>query len=132
MQSEILKYVNLRVYKNLSTVNLLNAMMCNRVMKKSILVDNSRRIYNLTSKIFGKTFVNAIVNATFCKVFTAGNSLYEADQLSNYFRKQSNIFIISQTFRSSWTIVPKDKLSIKWVRMSWTLMLHCLLSPQKH
>jgi hypothetical protein len=74
----------------MSTSNLLNAMVCNRVMKKSILVDNSRAIYNLSSKIFGKTFTNAVVNATFCKVFTAGNSLKDADSMADYFRKQSN------------------------------------------
>lgn len=91
MQSEILKYINLRVYKNLSTLHLLNAMMCNRIMKQPILVNNSRRMYNLSTKVFGKKFVNAILTATFCKVLTAGNSLREADQISNYFRKQSNL-----------------------------------------
>ena len=75
MQSELLKYSQLRIYKSMSTRDLLNAMMCNRIMKKSILVDNSRWLYNMSSKIFGKTFTNAVVNATFCKVFTAGNSL---------------------------------------------------------
>lgn len=93
MQSEILKYINLRVYKNLSTLHLLNAMICNRIMKKPILVSNSRRIYDLTSRIFGKTFVNAILTATFCKVLTAGNSLKQADQISDYFRKHSNNLI---------------------------------------
>lgn len=92
MQSEILKYINLRVYKNLTTPHLINAMMCNRIMKIPILVNNSRRIYDLSTKILGKRFVNAILTATFCKVLTAGNSLREADQISNYFRKQSKTF----------------------------------------
>lgn len=90
MKSEILKYVNLRVYKNLSTMNLLNAMLCNRIMKKPILVNNSRRMYELSTKVFGKSFVNAILTATFCKVLTAGNSLKEANNVSDYFRKHSN------------------------------------------
>lgn len=92
MQSEVLKYAKLRIYKNLSTLDLLNAMMCNRVMKKSILVENSRWMYNMSSKILGKTFTNAVVNTTFCRVFTAGNSLHEADKLADYFRKQSTLY----------------------------------------
>ncbi len=92
MKSEILKYANLRVYKSLSTLNLLNSMLCNRIMKKPILVNNSRRMYELSTKLFGKSFVNAILTATFCKVLTAGNSLQEANQVSDYFRQHSNDF----------------------------------------
>lgn len=94
MQSEILKYASLRVYKSLPTIGLLNAMLCNRVMKRPFLVNNSRRMYQLSTNIFGKKFVNSILTATFCKVLTAGNSLKEANQISNYFRDHSN-FIFS-------------------------------------
>lgn len=94
MQSEILKYASLRVYKSLPTIGLLNAMLCNRVMKRPFLVNNSRRMYQLSTKLFGKKFVNSILTATFCKVLTAGNSLKEANQISNYFRDHSN-FIFS-------------------------------------
>lgn len=94
MQSEILKYASLRVYKSLPAIGLLNAMLCNRVMKRPFLVNNSRRMYQLSTNIFGKKFVNSILTATFCKVLTAGNSLKEANQISNYFRDHSN-FIFS-------------------------------------
>ena len=89
IQSELLRYANLRVYKNLSTLNLLNAMMCNRIMKKPILVKNSKRIYDLSSKIFGHTFVDVIINATFCKLLSSGTSISEADQTSENLRKQN-------------------------------------------
>lgn len=75
MQSEILKYASLRVYKGFTTFGLLNAMLCNRIMKRPVLVNNSRKMYELSTKLFGKKFVNSILTATFCKVLTAGNSL---------------------------------------------------------
>lgn len=75
MQSEILKFAHLRVYKGLTTVGLLNAMLCNRIMKRPFLVNNSRKMYQISTKLLGKRFVNSILTATFCKVLTAGNSL---------------------------------------------------------
>lgn len=75
MKGEAMKYVHLRVYKNLTNKELFNIMLCNRIMKVPILVNNSRFLYNLSSKIFGKTFTNYIINQTFCKALTAGNSL---------------------------------------------------------
>jgi len=50
-------------------------MLCNRIMKVPVLVNNSRFLFNLSSKIFGKTFTTFVINQTFCKALTAGNSL---------------------------------------------------------
>jgi len=44
-------------------------------MKRPFLVNNSRKMYEISTKILGKKFVNSILTATFCKVLTAGNSL---------------------------------------------------------
>lgn len=98
MQSEILKYANLRVYKGLTTVGLLNAMLCNRIMKRPFLVNNSRKMYEISTKILGKKFVNSILTATFCKVLTAGNSLKQANRVSDYFRNHSNNIFYFKTF----------------------------------
>lgn len=98
MQSEILKYANLRVYKGLTTVGLLNAMLCNRIMKRPFLVNNSRKMYEISTKLLGKKFVNSILTATFCKVLTAGNSLKQANRVSDYFRKHSNNIFYLKTF----------------------------------
>ena len=69
---------------------LLNDMACNRVMKLNLLVDAAPAIYKATSRILGKNFVNSFINATYCKIFTAGNSIQEANLTSNYFRSQGN------------------------------------------
>lgn len=65
-------------------------MACNRVMKLNPLVDAAPTIYKTTSRLLGKNFVNAFINATYCKIFTAGNTILEADSTSNYFRSQGN------------------------------------------
>lgn len=96
MKGEILKYVHLRVYKNLTNIELLNIMLCNRIMKVPLLVDNSRLLYNLSSKILGTNFTTFLINKTFCKALTAGNTLQEADKVSNYFRKLSKPLFISR------------------------------------
>lgn len=91
MNSEIFRFVGLRVYKNMTTLNILNSMICNRIMKIPFIVRNSRTMYELSSKILTKTFVNAVVKSTFCKTLTAGNTIAEANTISEYFRKESKI-----------------------------------------
>lgn len=75
MKAELLKFTHLRVYKNLKTIDLINAMMCNRLMKMPTLVKHSRTLYDVSSKILSKWFVNGILTHTFCKILTAGNTL---------------------------------------------------------
>jgi hypothetical protein len=68
-------FKNLRVYQRLSVPLLLNDMACNRIMKISYLVDKAPIIYKTATKLLGKGFVNSIISATYCKVFTAGSSI---------------------------------------------------------
>jgi len=85
---------SLRVYERLSVGMLLNDMVCNRIMKINFVVNRAPSIYNLATKVFGNNFINTILNATYCKIFTAGNSIAEANELSQYFRKQGIFTII--------------------------------------
>lgn len=91
MPASIETFKALRIYRNLSLGLVLNQILCNRLMKISPLVNNASRVYKLSSTIFGKRFVNLIINATFCKTLTAGNTIEEADQMSNYFRKSGTL-----------------------------------------
>ena len=68
-------FKNLRVYKRLTVPLLLNDIACNRLMKLNFVVDKAPDIYRLSTHIIGKGFINAIVNATYCKIFTGGNTV---------------------------------------------------------
>ena len=92
--NQLHKFTTLRVYKHMTTLNILNSMICNRIMKSPTLVKNSRAMYEFSSKILGKKIVNWFVTLTFCKTLTAGNSLTEANQISDYFRNESNTCFI--------------------------------------
>ena len=69
-------FKHLRVYQRLSVPLLLNDMMCNRAMKINFLVDKAPVMYRVASKLLGKNFVNSIVHNTYCKVFSAGATVY--------------------------------------------------------
>jgi hypothetical protein len=81
MQGKIIAdvYKHLRVYKRLTLPLLFNDMLCNRAMKMSALVDLAPTIYHISTKLIGKNFVNSILSSTYCKIFTAGNTISEAD-----------------------------------------------------
>lgn len=87
MKNTAKSFYALRVYKNLSTSSILNVMLCNRLMKIKPLVANASKIYNYSNKILGSTITNFALNQTFCQALTAGNTLTEADEISNKFRK---------------------------------------------
>lgn len=69
------KFYALRVYKQLTTPAILNLMLCNRLMKIKPLVANSARLYKYSRTILGSTITDGILNLTFCKALTAGNTL---------------------------------------------------------
>ena len=50
-------------------------MMCNKIMKSKTLVSNSPYLYNLSVKLFSRKLTHFIINKTFCKALTAGNTL---------------------------------------------------------
>lgn len=72
------KFYSLRVYKQLSTAAVLNLMLCNRLMKIKPLVANSAKLYKYSNRVFGASFTNFVLNQTFCKALTAGNTLEDA------------------------------------------------------
>lgn len=100
-------FKQLRVYKQLTFPLLINEIACNRIMKLSPLVDKAPLIYRFTSIILGKNFVNFFLQSTYCKVFTAGNTIQEADEASNFFRKQGNPKMI-KAFPSSLTTALRE------------------------
>lgn len=65
----------LRVYRRLSFPLLINEIGCNRIMKFSSLVNAAPSIYHWSTKILGKNFVNYLIQSTYCKIFTAGNTI---------------------------------------------------------
>ena len=81
-------FKQLRVYRRLTLPLLFNDVLCNRIMKLNTLVNYAPRIYQLSCNLFGKNFVNAFLHSTYCKVFTAGNTIREANEVSEFFRAQ--------------------------------------------
>lgn len=75
MKNTAKQFYSLRVYKHLSTPAILNLMLCNKLMKVKPLVANSAKLYKYTTKIMGSTIPNFVLNQTFCRVLTAGNTL---------------------------------------------------------
>lgn len=73
ISAEVFK--QLRVYRRLSLPLILNEIACNRIMKLSSLVAVAPQIYRLSCTLIGKNFVNFIINSTYCKIFTAGNTI---------------------------------------------------------
>jgi len=53
--------------------------MCNRLMKLNFFVDKAPQIYKVSKSILGKNIVNAIIHSTYCKAFTAGTTVAEAN-----------------------------------------------------
>ena len=74
ISSETFKH--LRVYQRLSVPLLLNDMMCNRIMKINYLVDKAPAMYRIASRLIGKNFINSIVHSTYCRVFSAGATVF--------------------------------------------------------
>ena len=75
MKNTAKNFYSLRVYKQLPTPQILNLMLCNRLMKVKPLVVNSAKIYKYSTKVLGSSIPNFILNQTFCKALTAGNTL---------------------------------------------------------
>ncbi len=75
-------FKQLRIYKRLTFPLLINELACNRIMKFSSLVAAAPKIYRLSCKLIGKNFINFIIHSTYCKIFTAGNTIAEADEAS--------------------------------------------------
>lgn len=75
MKNTAKSFYPLRVYKQLSTTNILNLMLCNRLMKVKPLVANSAKLYKFSRTVLGSSITNFALNQTFCKALTAGNTL---------------------------------------------------------
>ena len=71
-----------RVYRKLSTLLIINDMMCNRIMKSKKFVELSPQLYRLSCRYIGHNFTNFVLQSTYCKIFSAGNSIQEANQAS--------------------------------------------------
>ncbi len=65
----------LRMYRNMPLLTILNNIMCNRTMKIPFLVNNASKLYAVSIRVLGRGFTNACINATFCKMLTAGNTI---------------------------------------------------------
>jgi hypothetical protein len=89
--SEVFKA--LRIYRRLSYPLLINEIACNRIMKLSSLVSVAPQIYKFSCNLLGKNFVNHLIQSTYCKIFTAGNTIQEANEASEYFRKQGKLYM---------------------------------------
>jgi hypothetical protein len=89
MKRQAKNFYPLRVYRHLTTGDILNLMMCNKIMKSKFMVKNAGQIYKFSKNILGANFTDAILNNTFCKALTAGNTLAEAEKVADVYRKNN-------------------------------------------
>jgi len=75
MNTKISNLKHLRVYRHLSHLQLLNHLLCNRVIKSSLLVSAAPALYRYLCYFPGKTITNFLVGSTFNRLFTLGSSL---------------------------------------------------------
>ncbi len=94
MKNTAKSFYSLRVYKNLPTSAILNLMLCNRLMKNKSLVANAANLYKYSRRVFGSGITNFMLNRTFCRALTAGNTLEEAEAVSEQFRKNGKKYLI--------------------------------------
>ena len=68
-------FKQLRVYQSFTIPQILNTMLCNKLMKVNFLVERAPTMYKSATRLFGSKFVNSIIHSTYCKVFTAGTTV---------------------------------------------------------
>jgi hypothetical protein len=59
-------------------------------MKLNRLVDRAPDIYRTATNIFGTRFVSSLVHNTYCKVFTAGSTVAQANESAKVYQNQGN------------------------------------------
>ena len=91
MKASATKFYALRVYRNNSLFDIFNTLLCNRLMKFPKLVAKSDHFYSIACKIMGKTIPNYILQNTFMRLFTAGNTLKQTDSIADFYRKESKL-----------------------------------------
>lgn len=107
MNTNLQLYKNLRVYRHLNFYAIINAIVCNRVMKSKALVAAAPALYRTASKFPGKTVTHFVVGNTFNRVFTGGNSLNSVEKNTFHLAERGNIAIMKE-YRSSLTTVRKE------------------------
>jgi hypothetical protein len=75
MNTNLQSYKNLRVYRHLSLLGIINHIICNRVMKSQFLVSVSPALYQAARRFPGKTITHWLIGSTFNRVFTGGNKI---------------------------------------------------------
>ena len=78
MKQSASAFYALRIYKKFSTAQIINIIMCNRIMKVKPIVAHANTIYSISTKFFSQRLVNYLINKTFCQALTAGNTLKNA------------------------------------------------------
>ena len=63
-------------------------------MKVPAIVANANKLYKISRSILGSTIVDTVIQKTFCKALTAGNTLEDAQEVSKMFRDQSTFMLI--------------------------------------
>ena len=99
MNTNLQLYKNLRVYRHLNFYAILNALLCNRLMKSSMLVSAAPALYRAACRFPGKTVTHFVVGNTFNRVYTGGNSLDSVER-STFHLAERGSFAIRKESRS--------------------------------
>lgn len=75
MKVDLKPFLALRIYKDVPTFKITNALLCNTLMRSQFLVDNAPSMYKMSTKLLGQQIPGFFLRKTFCDVLTAGNTL---------------------------------------------------------
>ena len=81
----------LRIHQRFTTLELINLIICNRIIKRKFVVDNAFAIYRAACIFPGTYITNRLLAATIGKMFTVGASLDSLKHNSKYFSNQSKL-----------------------------------------
>lgn len=121
MSTNLQLYKNLRVYRHLNFYEIINAIICNRVMKSRMLVAAAPALYKFACRFPGKAVTHFVVGNTFNRVFTGGNSL-ESVERSTFHLAERGKLVMTKESRSSLITAHRDTKTNLIHRKCWTKM----------
>ncbi|KAL4490914.1 hypothetical protein ABPG72_008650 [Tetrahymena utriculariae] len=74
---ELAYFKGLRIYKEKTTLELVNLFMINKLLHYSVFVNNADRVYKICSKVLGHRITEIIIKNTMGRAFTGGSNIPE-------------------------------------------------------
>lgn len=108
MSPKLQFYKNLRAYGHLSFYQIINQIICNRLMTSKHLVSASPYLYRAACRFPGSIITNWFIGNTFNRIFTGGNRLEDLKGSTRHL-KERGMGCLIKVFLSSSIFVQKEQ-----------------------